>query len=61
MKAFMLDKVSEGVPAFSAFAAKVWKTLGILKPIRAAIDGHVASGVDFIATYFYPECGAGCM
>ena len=31
MKVFMFDKVSEGVPSFSASPRKAWMTLGILE------------------------------
>ena len=31
MKAFMFDKVSEGVPSFRALPRGVWKALGILE------------------------------
>ncbi len=35
MKAFMLEKVSEGVPSFGALPKQVWKTLGILELVCA--------------------------
>jgi hypothetical protein len=31
MKAFMFDKVSEGVPSFGALPRKAWITLGVLE------------------------------
>jgi hypothetical protein len=31
MKAFMFDKVSEGVPSFGALPREAWKALGILE------------------------------
>ena len=31
MKAFMFDKVSEGVPSFGALPRKAWTTLGIVE------------------------------
>jgi hypothetical protein len=49
MKAFMFDKVSEGVPSFGALSREVWKSLGILELlcavgliVPAALDWHPA-------------------
>lgn len=36
MKAFMFDKVSEGVPSFGALPREAWKAFGILELVCAA-------------------------
>ena len=42
MKAFMFDKVSEGVPSFGALPREAWMALGILELVCVA--GLVAPG-----------------
>jgi hypothetical protein len=58
-KAFTLDKISEGVPAFSALPRKVWKTLGILERILQPFDGYVAHQCGLHRDLFCPDCDAG--